>query len=97
MVSLTENITKEFDSFFAKLCLLFEQGKDAPMMIWHGTAGQPWLRAFMVCCLIGLVGALLYTLFSFFKAGWKEKLHMLFLLLVIIIVLLVIFYFALMR
>ena len=50
----------------------------------------------MLCCLLGLAGAIIGTLLSFFKAGWKDKLRMLLADIIVIIVLLVIFYFALM-
>lgn len=86
---------EKLELFFSRLADFISMGKAAPMSIWQGTADQPWLRVFMLCCLAALVGAVIYTLVSFFRAGWKEKLHMLFLLIVIVVVLLVIFYFAL--
>jgi len=87
---------EKLELFFSRLADFISMGKAAPMSIWQGTAGQPWLRVFMLCCLLGLAGAIIGTLLSFFKAGWKDKLRMLLADIIVIIVLLVIFYFALM-
>ena len=82
------DFTLKLSAFLAKL-------PQAPGIIWRGTEGQPWLRVFMLCCLIGLAGALIYSLYAFIRAPWREKGKMLFTLIIVLIVLAVIFYFAL--
>lgn len=82
--------------FWGRLSAFFAKLPQAPGSIWRGTAGQPWLRVFMICCLIGLVGALIYSPYAFIRAPWKEKGKMLFTFTVVLLVLAVIFYFALM-
>ena len=81
--------------FWEQLCELFSQAKDAPRMIWEGSAEEPGTRIFLILAMIGVGSVILYSLVSFIKSSWKTRLWMLMILLIVLLVLAVIFYFAL--
>jgi len=87
-----EYFKHELTVFWHKLLPLLEKAKDAPRIMWEGAATEPGGKLFMGFALLTFAASILYVLYAFIKASWREKLHMLFIALIVLIVLFIIFF-----
>lgn len=88
----TGAISAQLSTFFEKLLGFLQKCREAPRIMWEGASGEPGGRLFIIFVFIVFSASILYVLYAFIKAKWKEKLKMLFTGLIVLAVLFLIFW-----
>lgn len=94
-MDILDKAGRQLCGFLDKLSVFLAKLTEAPALMWRQTADEPGNRLMLAVFALAAAAAVLYLIWHFIKAPWREKLRTLGSLLFAALIVLVILYFAL--